>query len=263
MDLGLEGRIVLICGSSKGIGYGCARVMAREGARIIMVSRNRTNLKKAAGRLGEESGADIFTIAADLGTAQGTKTVIEKIINKYKGLDVLINNTGGPPPGGFMDKDEGAFEEAHQNILMSAVRLCYGFLPCMIRRGRGRIINITSVTVKEPSTALVLSDVYRAGVISLAKTLSMEVGKYKITVNNLCPGSVETERARLLRKHQASASGQSVQEIKKKALSEIPLGRLQPPEDFGNIAAFLASDLAGNITGVTLQVDGGKTSCIM
>jgi len=257
MELGLEGKIAIIGGSSKGLGKACAMALAREGAEVAICARNEKELGDTADQIRWKYGTDVLAITADLTKYDDIKKLVSETMRRFGRIDILVNNTGGPTPGGFFDLDDEKWETAFQRLLMYTVRICREVIPIMKNQKWGRIINDTSFTVKEPADRLVLSNVFRVGVISLAKTLSRELGEYNITVNNVCPGSFETERMKQILDERSEKSGKSVDEIKAELIETIPIKRMQKPEELADLVAFLASENAAGITGTTIQVDGG------
>lgn len=257
MYLGLKGKVAIVGGSSRGLGRACAVALAREGARVTICARSENELSQTAEQIRRGYGAQVLAAASDLTKYEDIKRLVNETIAAFGGIDILVNNTGGPPPGGFFEHDDAAWEEAFQRLLMYVVRICREVIPHMKKRGGGRIINNTSFTVKEPVDRLILSNVFRVGVISLAKTLSRELAKYNILVNNVCPGSFDTERMRQLLEERSETSGRSVDEVREELVQNIPLGRMQSPEELADLVVFLASERASGITGATIQVDGG------
>jgi 3-oxoacyl-[acyl-carrier protein] reductase len=196
-------------------------------------------------------------IAADLSLDRDIQHILDVAIDQLEAIDVLFHNTGGPPPGLFVDLDDEAWTKAFEGILLSVVRLCRGVLPGMQTKGWGRILINTSFTVKEPAPRLILSNVFRTGVVALAKTLSREVASDGVTVNCICPGAFGTERLASIFEEQAARSGRSPSDVRRAWIADIPQGRILEPKELGDLVAFLASDRARGITGSCIPMDGG------
>ena len=247
----------MVAASSKGLGFGIARELAKNGATVCIASRTKNEIENAAEILRKETGATIHASVFDASSAESiTKWIIE-VETAFERIDGLVVNAGGPPPGNFDDFTDEDWQEAFNLTLMSAVRLIRGILPAMRVGGGGSILTVTSMSVKEPVNRLLLSNVLRSGVTSLVKSLSNELATQNIRVNNLMPGRIDTDRVRSLDKNNAEKSGLSVEEIKSKNEITIPLGRYGNIDEFGKAGAFLLSPAASYITGISLAVDGG------
>ncbi len=257
MDFGLNGKTAIIGGSSKGLGKACAMSLSREGANVVICARNKDELDRTADEIRSKFKNKVLAMTTDLSSFEGIKNLVDETIREFGRIDILVNNTGGPKPGGFFDLDEQDWETAFQKLLMYVVRICKLVIPYMKEQNWGRIINLTSFTVKEPSDRLVLSNVFRVGIISLAKTLSRELGIYNITVNNVCPGSFETERMTQILAERSKNLRKSIEEVKNELIETIPIRRMQKPEELADLVTFLASENASAITGTSIQVDGG------
>ena len=257
MNLGLKGRTALVGGASRGLGFACALALAREGANVALCSRNREAIEDAALRIEQETSGSVLPYVCDQRRQGDLETMIRTIEDRVGPVDILVNNTGGPPPGLFFDHSEDAWAAAFEGLLLSVVRLCRLVLPSMRARGWGRIINNTSFTVKEPAERLVLSNALRSSVLALGKTLSRETAADGITVNTVCPGPFDTDRLRALFREQADATGRSVEVVRSEWEARVPIGRLPVPEELANLVAFLASEQAAAITGACIPVDGG------
>jgi 3-oxoacyl-[acyl-carrier protein] reductase len=257
MDLGLTGKIAMVGGSSKGLGYAVARALAREGAQVSIASRDADAIRKAADALGRESGSQLLAVPADLGTADGIEQWHAATMKKFGGVDLLFANTGGPPAGTALGFDDAAWQSAFELLLLSLVRTVRLVVPSMRARGGGSILVGTSSTVKEPFPNLALSNVMRAGVTAFVKTLAGELAAERIRVNTLLPGRVATDRLTYLDDANAKKAGITADEQRQRALATIPMGRYGDPDEFGRAGAFLLSDAASYITGAALQVDGG------
>lgn len=257
MDLQLNGKVALVAASSQGIGKACALALAGEGCRVICNGRTEATLQAAVEDIRSQTGADVHGIAADVTRADEIERLVREAKEKFGPIEILVTNAGGPPPGQFMDMTEAQWQAAFDLTLMSTVRLIRAVIPDMQAARWGRIINITSVSVKQPIDGLLLSNSYRAAVIGLAKTLSNEIGPDGITVNTIAPGYTLTGRLEELFENRAKQSGKSVETIQTELAQGVPLRRLGQPAEIGNLAAFLASAQAAYMTGTVIAVDGG------
>lgn len=256
MDLGLMGKVAMVAGASRGLGYAVAEALALEGARLSVASRDADRLDAAAARL-RETGAEVVATAADVTTATDIEAWFAATHANFGGVDLLFVNTGGPPPGpalGFSDAD---WQRAVDLLLLSAVRMVRLAVPSMEARGGGSILFTTSSAVKEPIPNLALSNVVRAAAAALVKTLANELAPKGIRVNNLVPGRIDTDRVRELDTGRAKSSGLTVEAQRAQTEKTIPLGRYGRPEEYGKAAAFLLSEASAYTTGAFVQVDGG------
>jgi 3-oxoacyl-[acyl-carrier protein] reductase len=248
MDLGLKNKVAFVAASSQGLGKSVALELAQEGASVIICGRNKENLEKTKQEIENKTGQKLLALSGDLSVSAEREQIIEMTLQSYKTVDILVTNGGGPPTGKFEDHTQQHWDNAYNQLLASVVGLINGFLPGMKQQQWGRIISITSMAAKQPVNNLILSNSVRASVVGLIKTLSNELGVYNITVNNVMPGYTETDRLKeLMEKNSSFAS----------AKTEVPLGRFGKPEEFAAAVAFLASERASYITGVSLAVDGG------
>ena len=257
MELGLKGKKALITASSMGIGRACALEMSREGAEIVISARGREQLEATRGAIAAETGGRVEAIQCDLTDGAQVAALVEGTVAELGGLDVLVTNAGGPPSGQFMDFGDEAWTNAVELNLMSVVRLMRAVVPEMRRAGRGSIVNLTSVSVKEPLKGLVLSNAVRAGVVGLSKTAANELGPDGIRVNVVCPGFTATDRMKELISARAAREGRTEDDVSEEFYSSVPLGSFAEPADIATMVTFLASDAAKYVTGVTVQVDGG------
>ena len=263
MDLGLKGRVAIVAASSRGLGRACALELAREGANVVICARGADRLAATPEEISTTTGANVLWFAVDLTDPVHIHHLADETLRRYSHIDVLVTNNGGPPAGHFDDFDDEAWLAAHQLTLMSAVRLIRAVLPAMRAQRWGRIINITSVSVKQPIDNLLLSNAYRPGVVGLAKTLAAQVAADGITINNVAPGYTRTDRVLELTQARAADQGKMVEEILAETTASYPMGRMGEPEELAALVAFLASERASYITGTTLQVDGGYVKGIL
>jgi 3-oxoacyl-[acyl-carrier protein] reductase len=247
MDLGLRGRTAIVCGASSGMGLAVAEALAAEGANVAMFARRRDMLEREAERLGA------LPVRGDLTNPKDLERLVEKTIEAFGGIDILVNNGGGPPRTTAVDLTDEAIETAVELVLLSAVRLTNLCLPHLRQSGHGRVVNITSSSVREPIDNLALSNSVRPGVIGWADTLAREVGPDGVTVNSIAPGRIETERLAEV----------YVNRSPEEDLATIPLRRFGQPGEVGDVVCFLASDRAAYVTGAVVPVDGGLTRFLL
>ena len=259
MDLGIKARVALVAAASRGIGYAAALELAREGARVFLCSRDESRAADAAEKIHNETGANIAGIAADVTNGADVERFVSLAIERAGRVDICVTNAGGPPATTFDTTDLEMFRDAFELNALSAIRLAKLVLPGMRERKWGRIVNVTSISVKQPVDGLLLSNTVRAGLTSWAKTVSNEVAADGVTINNVGPGYTLTERQDELAIARGKALGKSKEEMIAMWASQTPVHRIAAPEEIAAAIAFLASERASYITGVTLQVDGGWT----
>jgi 3-oxoacyl-[acyl-carrier protein] reductase len=261
MDLNLNGKRAVVCGSTQGIGKACAIELASLGAGVTLISRNQEKLQQVLKELPAQSGQQHNFILADFSNPDDVQKKIQKFAEIHK-VHILVNNTGGPPPGKVIDAPLDEFRNAFANHLICNQVLVQALVNGMIQEGYGRIINIISTSVKMPIKGLGVSNTIRAAVANWSKTLSMELGGYGITVNNVLPGATLTNRFESITKRNAEKSGMSIEEITRKMIQEIPTGRIGNPQEIAAAVAFLATPAAAYINGINLPVDGGRTGTL-
>jgi 3-oxoacyl-[acyl-carrier protein] reductase len=257
MNLGLQNKVAMVAGASRGLGFAVARGLAREGVKLSMSSRNAEAVHAAARRIREETGAEVLAMAADVCSADALADWHKATVDTFGGLDLLYTNSGGPPAGPILQFDDAAWQKTFELLLLSALRMVRLAVPSMVARGGGAILLPTSSAVKEPIGTLALSTVMRTSLAALSKLLSQELAPRKIRVNHLIPGRIDTDRVKEIDALNAKKQGIPVEELQKKIYATIPQGRYGDPDEFAAAAVFLLSDAASYITGATLQVDGG------
>jgi 3-oxoacyl-[acyl-carrier protein] reductase len=263
MDLGIRGRVALVAASGRGLGRATAERLAMEGCNVAICDKDESVLDAALQSVkatGQETRALAYPV--DLTKADEIERLVASVGRDLGSISILVTNSGGPPPGPFEAADDEKWLFAYHLTFLSAVRLIRAVLPDMKAQGWGRIINFTSRSLKEPIPNLIISNAVRLAVGGMAKTLAGEVAQYGITVNNVCPGPTSTDRAIELAAARAAKKGISVEEELEDTAQNIPVGRLARPEEQAAVVAFLASELAGYITGVSLLVDGGAVRAV-
>ncbi len=257
MDLGLKNRVAIVTGSSRGIGKAIAYGLAKEGTKITICARNEDLVRKTAKEIEYLTRTEVLPVKVDLSKKEDIKDMVKATMQKFGRIDILVNNTGGPPSALFTETSEKDWIEAVNLLLMSVVNCCMEVIPYMKENKWGRIINMTSFAAKQPAERLILSNAIRAGVLGLTKTLANELAEYGILVNSVCPGWTLTERVMELARSIAEKTGKTSNNVIFEWASSIPLKRLAQPEEIANMVVFLASERASYITGAVIQVDGG------
>jgi 3-oxoacyl-[acyl-carrier protein] reductase len=257
MELGLTGKVALVAAASRGLGYAIAAELAAEGASLAICARTEETVAAARDAIARQTGADILAAAADVSDPADVARLVAAAVDRFGRVDVLVTNAGGPPAGRFEQLGPEAWEGAYRLTLASVVELVRAVLPGMKLRRWGRILNVTSIAVKQPVDNLILSNALRAAVTGFARTLATEVAPFGITVNNLLPGYTRTERVEQLAAANARTEGTTPDAVRARWEAQIPMGRLGEPREFAALAAFLASERASYITAQSIAVDGG------
>lgn len=259
MDLGLRGKRAIVCASSKGLGLGCAEALAEAGVDLVMNARGAEALEAEAARLRETYGVQVTTVACDLTSPEGQAKVLEAGANP----DILVNNNGGPPPGMWTDWDRDDFIKALDANMLTPIALMKAVLPGMTDRGWGRVVNITSQSVRAPIATLGLSNAARTGLTGYVAGTARQVAKHGVTINNLLPGVHDTDRIKTTDQGIVKQTGKSLDEVQSERRASIPAGRIGTKEEFGQTCAFLCSQYAGFIVGQNILLDGGLNNLTM
>ena len=253
MDLGIAGRTAIVCASSRGLGRGCARALARAGTRVVLNGRDAGRLEFTRDEIAAETGAELVAVAADVSTAEGRAALLEAAGE----VDIRVNNNGGPPPRDFRAVDHDALIAGLEANMIAPIALIQAVVDGMVERRFGRIVNITSASVKAPLAGLDLSSGARAGLTGFVAGAARQVAHANVTINNLLPGAFDTDRIAALNENQARATGRRIEDVRRQREESIPAKRLGDPDEFGAACAFLCSAQAGYITGQSLLIDGG------
>ena len=255
MDLGIENRVALVMGASKGIGRAAAESLAREGARVAVASRSSDRIEQTAAELSSGTGADVRPFTADTDAPETLPDLVQSVRESLGPVEILVVNTGGPPAGDPLSFGREQWESAYRSLVLAPMALIEAVVPDMRARGWGRIVNVTSTATKEPIPGLMLSNSHRPAAVGAFKTLSRELGNDGILLNSVAPGRIATERI-------ASMTGTPLEELRSQPQPDIPVGRLGEPREMGDVIAFLCSERASYVTGVSLMVDGGLTRSV-
>lgn len=259
MNFNLRGKTAIIGGSSKGLGKACAMALAGEGVNIVLCARDALTLQRTHEEI-EAMGVQVLSVVADMTIADDNVRIVREAVTRFGGVDILVNNSGGPKPGTFREISEEDLDDAYHSVLKYNIRMIRLCLPYMEKNGWGRIVNITSVTVKEPAPNMILSNIFRVAAASYAKTISKELIAKGITINNVSPGYFRTDRVTQLMEARSKAEGISVDAYEERAISGFPHKRYMDPQELGDMVCYLCSDQARSVNGTTIQIDGGLLS---
>lgn len=262
MNLNLTGKRALVLAASRGLGFATAMGLAREGAALVICSRDEGRIGAAADQIRTATGAAVHAITADVSSADEASRLVAHTVATLGGLDIVVHNAGGPPSGPFVSITDAQWQKAFEQNLMSYIRLVQAAVPELKKAGGGRILTIASSSIKQPVPGLVTSNTLRTGIWGLAKTLAKELGPDNILVNVVAPGRIQTERIDELDQATATRRGLDVDQVRRESVATIPLGRIGTPEEFANLLVFLASDAARYISGQAITVDGGAMTAL-
>lgn len=258
MNLGIQGKTALVTAASKGLGFATAKGLAKEGANVVLASRDMAALERAKEEIhGQTQNTNVLVVPADLTKEQEIVHIFDEAGRHFGGVDILVNNAGGPRAGSFSDLTDEDWITAHELTLLSVIRAIRMALPYMQKNRWGRIVNFTSSSMKQPIDHLILSNTYRTAVTGLSKSLAIEYAKDNILINTLGPGKIATDRVKSLEVHRAEQTGLSLEEVSHEAIAQIPMGRYGTPDEFARMAIFLASEANAYLTGQSILVDGG------
>ena len=257
MDMGLSQKIAIVCAASKGLGRASAMALAREGVNVVVCARNEQELNEAAEAIHAESGSRVLPVVCDLTREGDIERLVEKGVDEFGTIDILVTNVGHPQMGAFSTLTDMDWREGYEGVLLPVIRLCRTVIPHMQQVHWGRIVHITSIAVREPGTPYLISSVFRAGVAALSKSLANELGHAGILVNTVCPGPFRTPLGEELIRKAAAAQNRTYAEVESETAQASVIGRMGEAEELAALVAFLCSEQAGNITGQVMSVDGG------
>ncbi len=259
MDLGLKGRSAAVAAASRGLGRATALALAREGCLVAVGGRDPKKIRASADSIERETGGRVLAVTADVGSRADCERFIGETVSAFGRLDILVTNTGGPPAGTFDSTDGAEWEKAYNGLLANVINLVRAAVPHMKQAKWGRILNIASLSVKQPIDNLILSNTFRPAIAGLSKSLSKELGPHGILVNTICPGYTRTDRLEELAESRVKALGITREQYYEMLAKNVPIGRVAEPEEFANVAAFLCSERASYVSGIALAVDGGAS----
>ncbi len=257
MKLGIKEKVAVVLAASKGMGRASAEALAEEGCKLAICARTKRDIMLAAEQIGTKHGVEVYADAIDVEKRDQMRKFLAAVQKKYGGIHILVTNCGGPPHGKPLEFDDDEWDGAARSTLMAPINWMRAVAPLMVVQQWGRIVNIVSLAVKQPIDGLVLSNSMRMGVIGFAKTLAKELAPFRVTVNNLLPGLIHTDRLANLAQARAKDAKSTPEEMLKRMAAEIPMGRLGSPDEFAAMVAFLASEKASYVTGTSIQIDGG------
>ena len=257
MNLGLKDKTAIVAASARGLGRAVAEGLAAEGARLTMCDIDEDEVQKAASEIAAKTGTEILAIRTDVTNRNDVRKLVEQTVEGFGNVDILVTNAGGPPPTNFLDTGDEWWQKAVELNLLSTIFMCRETIPHMMKQRWGRIITVTSVSVKQPLDRLILSNTVRTGVLGFTKSLATELAPYNVLVNTVCPGHTLTGRIDQILKDKAQKFGKTEEEIMESYIADIPLGRMAQPEEFAAVVTFLASEKASYVCGCAIQIDGG------
>jgi 3-oxoacyl-[acyl-carrier protein] reductase len=258
MDLGLKGRSAAVAAGSRGLGRATALALAREGCSVAICGRDPKKIRAAAEGIERESGAKVVSVTADVSSRADCERFIGETVGTFGRLDILVTNTGGPPAGSFEATDADLWEKSYNSLLANVINLVRAAVPHMKTAGWGRILNIASLSVKQPIDNLILSNTFRPAIAGFSKSLSKELGPHGILVNTICPGYTRTDRLEELAEERVRRAGITKDQYYEMLAKNVPIGRVAEAEEFASVAAFLCSERASYVSGIALAVDGGS-----
>ena len=257
MELGIKNKVAIVCASSQGLGKATALGLAKEGAKVVIFARHKKDIDETAHAISSVTDSEVLPMVADVTKAEDIQKVVKTTVEKFGTVHILVNNAGGPPVANFAELSDDMWMNGVNLTMMSLIRMTREVIPHMLKNKWGRIINITSLTAKQPINDLIISSTLRPGILGLAKILSNQYSKFGILVNNVCPGHYLTQRQEEIIKKRSTERNITAEEYIQQHSNEIPIGRFGKPEELANMIVFLCSERASYVTGSTISVDGG------